>query len=62
MHRAPGPFLAVQPTVDLAKRLSQQRIDPLIEESPDLRALVLAIALAGQPGIRSSGNVSPAAS
>ena len=28
-------------TVDLAKRLSQQRIDPLIEESPDLRALVL---------------------
>ena len=41
MHRAPGPCLAVQPTVDLAKRLSQQRIDPLIEESPDLRALVL---------------------
>lgn len=41
MHRAPGPFLAVQPTVDLAKRLSQQRIDPLIEESPELRALVL---------------------
>lgn len=41
MHRAPGPFLAVQPTVDLAKRLSQQRIDPLIEESPELRDLVL---------------------
>ena len=41
MHRAPGPFLAVQPTVDLAKRLSQQRIEPLIEESPDLRELVL---------------------
>lgn len=41
IHRAPGPFLAVQPTVDLAKRLSQQRIDPLIEESPDLRALVM---------------------
>ena len=36
-RRAPGPFLAVQPTVDLAKRLSQQGI----EESPDLRALVL---------------------
>ena len=30
MHRAPGPFLAVQPTVDLAKRLSQQQIDPLM--------------------------------
>ena len=41
MHRAPGPFLAVQPTTDLAKRLSQQRIEPLIEESPDLRELVL---------------------
>lgn len=40
IHRAPGPFLAVQPTTDLAKRLSQQRIDPLIEESPDLRELV----------------------
>ena len=26
IHRAPGPFLAVQPTVELAKRLSQQRI------------------------------------
>lgn len=41
IHRAPGPILAVQPTTDLAKRLSQQRIEPLIEESPDLRALVL---------------------
>jgi phage terminase large subunit GpA-like protein len=40
MHRAPGPVLAVQPTVDMAKRLSQQRIDPLIEDSPDLRELV----------------------
>ncbi len=28
-------------TLDLAKYLSQQRIDPLIKESPDLRALVL---------------------
>jgi phage terminase large subunit GpA-like protein len=27
----------VQPTVELAKRFSQQRIDPLIEESPVLR-------------------------
>lgn len=41
IHRAPGPILAVQPTVDLAKRLSQQRIDPLIEESPELRDLVM---------------------
>ena len=28
-------------TLDLAKRLSHQQIAPLIEESPDLRALVL---------------------
>ena len=37
IHQAPGPALAVQPTVDLAKRNSRQRIDPLIEESPALR-------------------------
>ncbi len=41
IHRVPGPFLAVQPTVDLAKRLSQQRIEPLIEDSPQLRALIM---------------------
>lgn len=41
MHRAPGPFLAVQPTTELAKRLSQQRIEPLIEETPDLREIIL---------------------
>ena len=41
IHQAPGPFLAVQPTTDLAKRLSQQRIEPLLEESPELREIVL---------------------
>jgi len=41
IHQAPGPFLAVQPTTDLAKRLSQQRIDPLVEECPELRALIM---------------------
>ena len=40
IHHAPGPMLAVQPTVELAKRFSRQRIDPLIEESPILRARV----------------------
>jgi phage terminase large subunit GpA-like protein len=40
IHRAPGPMLAVQPTVELAKRLSRQRIDPLIAESPSLRERV----------------------
>jgi len=40
IHQAPGPALAVQPTVELAKRNSRQRIDPLIEASPALRARV----------------------
>ena len=40
IHQAPGPMLAVQPTVELAKRNSRQRIDPLIEESAALRSLV----------------------
>jgi phage terminase large subunit GpA-like protein len=37
IHHAPGPMLAVQPTVELAKRFSRQRIEPLIAESPVLR-------------------------
>ncbi|HMT45511.1 MAG TPA: phage terminase large subunit family protein [Novosphingobium sp.] len=40
VHRVPAPFLAVQPTVDMAKRLSQQRLDPLFEDSPVLRELI----------------------
>jgi len=40
IHQAPGPMLAVQPTVELAKRNSRQRIDPLIEESASLRGRV----------------------
>ena len=40
IHHAPGPMLAVQPTVELAKRNSRQRIDPLIEESEVLREKV----------------------
>jgi phage terminase large subunit GpA-like protein len=40
IHHAPGPMLAVQPTVELAKRFSRQRIDPLINESPVLRERV----------------------
>ena len=32
--------LAVQPTVELANRLSRQRIDPLLEETPALRERV----------------------
>jgi phage terminase large subunit GpA-like protein len=37
MHHVPAPALAVQPTVELAKRFSRQRIDPLLEETPALR-------------------------
>lgn len=37
VHHAPGPMLAVLPTVEMAKRNSRQRIDPLIEESSALR-------------------------
>lgn len=41
VHRVPAPILAVQPTVDMAKRLSQQRLDPLFDESPVLRDLIM---------------------
>lgn len=37
IHYAPGPMLLVQPTVDMAKRLSKQRLAPMIEETPVLR-------------------------
>ena len=50
IHQAAGPMLAVQPTVEMAKRNSKQRIDPLIEESEVLRALV------SDPRSRDSGN------
>lgn len=41
IDQAPGPAMAVAPTVELAKRMSRQRIDPLIEESPALADLVM---------------------
>ena len=37
IHHAPGPMLAVLPTVEMAKRTSRGRIDPLIADSPALR-------------------------
>jgi len=40
IHHAPGPMLAVQPTVELARRFSTQRVDPLIEDTPAVRARV----------------------
>jgi phage terminase large subunit GpA-like protein len=40
IHHAPGPMLAVQPTTETAKRFSDQRIDPLLDETPVLRERV----------------------
>jgi phage terminase large subunit GpA-like protein len=36
----PGPVMIVQPTIDMAKRYSRQRLAPMIEESPTLRRKV----------------------
>ena len=36
----PGPVMVVQPTIDLAKRFSRQRLSPMVEESPALRRKV----------------------
>ncbi|KAA3624451.1 MAG: hypothetical protein DWQ08_10345, partial [Proteobacteria bacterium] len=40
IHVAPGPMMAVSPTVEMAKRNSRQRIDPQIEDCPELRERV----------------------
>lgn len=42
MDYAPGPFMLVLPTVDLARKVSRQRIEPLIEECPRLHEKVRA--------------------
>ncbi len=40
VDHAPGPMMMVQPTVELAKRLSTQRIASMIEETPTLRGKI----------------------
>ena len=40
IHLWPAPSLLVQPTIDMAKRLNRQRLDPLLSETPVLRELV----------------------
>lgn len=40
IHMAPGPMMAVSPTVELAKRHSKQRIDPMLDDVPELRERV----------------------
>lgn len=50
VHQSPGPVLMVQPTVEMAKTYSKQRLDPLVEASPVLRDRVR------EPRARDSGN------
>ncbi len=40
VHHAPGPMLMVQPTVEIAKRVSKQRLAPMIAATPVLRERV----------------------
>jgi phage terminase large subunit GpA-like protein len=40
IHHSPGPMLYVQPTVDLAKKASKERIAPMISDSRELSSLV----------------------
>ena len=50
IHQAPGPMLLVQPTLEAVKRVSKQRIDALIEATPELAERVQ------DPRSRDSGN------
>lgn len=40
MHLTPAPMLAVEPTVDLVKKWSTQRLTPMIEKTPELKQRV----------------------
>ncbi|MCB0073369.1 MAG: phage terminase large subunit family protein [Caldilineaceae bacterium] len=40
IHRAPCNMLIVEPTVDLAKKLSKQRVDSMVELVPEVQARV----------------------
>ena len=40
IDHAPGPMLLVQPTVEMAKRLSKQRLESLVTETPALAAKI----------------------
>ena len=50
IDRSPGPAMLVMPTSDTAKRISKQRLAPMIAESPVLRAKV------AEARARDSGN------
>lgn len=40
IDHAPGPMIVIQPTVELAKRFSRQRVDPLITVTPRIASKV----------------------
>jgi phage terminase large subunit GpA-like protein len=40
VHQAPGPVLAVQPTIEMARRFSRQRLDPLVIGTPAIAGLI----------------------
>ena len=40
IHLWPAPTLLVQPTIDMAKRLNRQRLEPLLRETPVLSDLI----------------------
>ncbi len=50
IHRAPAPTMMVQPTLNLAKRYSKQRLATMIQDMPVLKGLV------ADPRARDSGN------
>ena len=49
IHHAPGPMLYIEPSVDMAKKTSRQRIAPMIEETPALRERIVK-ATSRSPG------------
>lgn len=54
VHRAPAPVMMVQPTQNLAKRYSKQRLATMISDMPVLKNLV------ADPKARDSGNTTTA--
>ena len=50
IHRAPGPAILVEPTLDLGERFSKQRLASMISSAPALRTRV------SDPRSRDSGN------
>ncbi|MFA6165398.1 MAG: phage terminase large subunit family protein [Gemmatimonadaceae bacterium] len=41
MHQDPSPILVLQPTLDMARAWSIDRLDPMLAESPELRKLIV---------------------